>query len=253
MRRFVSAPLKRIGIFIENRETRAAMTSDAPKNKVVDISVGAPILLTESEHEAFQKTGVMPDGVASSVPVRDDGAEASRAPSDDAAITISPGSGSRTSEAKADPEELRVKGQQLAVVSFVAPPRSNHMALKVRGVFDDQKEAEEHARRLMKADPDFDICVISMYNWIVLPVPDDLMAEIEHKYVDERLQKIMTGYHEQKEKVKEYNLQRIREAKELGARGECGEPQPDAVPTEIKLLEGSATETTEGEKTPQTA
>jgi hypothetical protein len=55
-------------------------------------------------------------------------------------------------------------------------------------------EAANHAKRLQREDSTFDIYVVDMYKWLLIP-PDPLKIE-DVNYSNEKLQEIMTGYRE---------------------------------------------------------
>merc|ERR1712072_115718 len=50
-------------------------------------------------------------------------------------------------------------------------------------------EAASHAKRLQKEDATFDIYVVDMYKWLLIP-PDNLQIEDAH-YADEKLEELM--------------------------------------------------------------
>ncbi len=66
--------------------------------------------------------------------------------------------------------------------------------IKIRGAFATRDEAANHAKRLQKEDPTFDIYVVDMYKWLLIP-PDPTKIEDVH-YSNEKLEEIMTGYKE---------------------------------------------------------
>lgn len=92
---------------------------------------------------------------------------------------------------------LSVPGQVYACLSIVgpeAPQKSDKFGIKIRGCFATKDEAASHAKRLQKDDATFNIYVVDMYKWIMIP-PDDSKIEDVH-YQNERLEEIMTGYRE---------------------------------------------------------
>jgi len=89
-----------------------------------------------------------------------------------------------------------VPGQLFACLSIVGPDRpqrSDEFAIKIRGCFGGQDEAKRHAARLQKEDATFDVYVVDMFQWLVIPPKD---AEIETNYAEEKLQEMMTAYSE---------------------------------------------------------
>jgi hypothetical protein len=90
-----------------------------------------------------------------------------------------------------------VPGQLYACLSVVgpeAPQKNDKFGIKIRGAFATRDEAANHAKRLQKEDPIFDIYVVDMYKWLLIP-PDPTKIEDVH-YTNEKLQEIMSGYKE---------------------------------------------------------
>ena len=90
-----------------------------------------------------------------------------------------------------------VPGQIYACISLVGPdcPQKNDkFGLKIRGCFNTREEAANHAKRLQREDATFDIYVVDMYKWLLIP-PDRDSIEDTH-YNDEKLEEIMTKYRE---------------------------------------------------------
>lgn len=90
-----------------------------------------------------------------------------------------------------------VPGQVFACLSIVgpeAPQKTDKFGIKIRGAFATRDEAANHAKRLQKEDPTFDIYVVDMYKWLLIP-PDPMKIEDVH-YSNEKLEEIMVGYRE---------------------------------------------------------
>ena len=90
-----------------------------------------------------------------------------------------------------------VPGQVFACLSVVgpeAPQKNDKFGIKIRGAFATRDEAANHAKRLQKEDPTFDIYVVDMYKWLLIP-PDPTKIEDVH-YTNEKLEEIMSGYRE---------------------------------------------------------
>ena len=90
-----------------------------------------------------------------------------------------------------------VPGQIYACLSIVgpdAPQKNDKFGIKIRGAFANRDEAVNHAKRLQKEDPTFDIYVVDMYKWLLIP-PDSAKIEDVH-YTNEKLEEIMSGYKE---------------------------------------------------------
>ena len=90
-----------------------------------------------------------------------------------------------------------VPGQIYALISLVGPDcpqRGDKFGLKIRGVFNSREEASSHAKRLQREDATFDIYLVDMYKWLLIP-PDREQIEDVH-YQNEKLEEIMTKYKE---------------------------------------------------------
>src|SRR5210317_503029 len=90
-----------------------------------------------------------------------------------------------------------VPGQLFACLSIVgpeAPQKNDKFGIKIRGAFANRDEAAHHANRLQKEDPTFDIYVVDMYKWLLIP-PDPTAIDDVH-YTNEKLEEIMSGYKE---------------------------------------------------------
>jgi hypothetical protein len=90
-----------------------------------------------------------------------------------------------------------VPGQLFACLSVVgpeSPQKNDKFGIKIRGAFANRDEAGNHAKRLQKEDPTFDIYVVEMYKWLLIP-PDPSAIDDVH-YTNEKLEEIMVGYKE---------------------------------------------------------
>jgi len=90
-----------------------------------------------------------------------------------------------------------VPGQYFACISLVGPecPQKNDkFGLKIRGCFSTRDEASTHAKRLQREDATFDIYVVDMYKWLLIP-PDREQIDDVH-YNDAKLEEIMNKYRE---------------------------------------------------------
>lgn len=90
-----------------------------------------------------------------------------------------------------------VPGQVYACMSVVGPEcpqKSDNFGLKIYGCFATRDEAANHAKRLQKEDATFDIYVVDMYKWLLIP-PDRNQIDDVH-YTNEKLEEIMTKYRE---------------------------------------------------------
>lgn len=90
-----------------------------------------------------------------------------------------------------------VPGQLFALISLVGPdmPQKNEkFGLKIRGCFQSKDEAAAHAKRLQKEDGTFDIYVVDMYKWLLIPPDRDAIDDVH--YQEEKLEEIMAKYRE---------------------------------------------------------
>jgi hypothetical protein len=90
-----------------------------------------------------------------------------------------------------------VPGQLFACLSIVGPEcpqRTDKFGIKIRGAFSTRDEAEKHAKRLQKEDATFDIYVVDMYKWLLIP-PDRDQIENVH-YTNDKLEEIFSKYQE---------------------------------------------------------
>lgn len=90
-----------------------------------------------------------------------------------------------------------VPGQLFACMSVVgpeAPQKNDKFGVKIRGAFATRDEAANHAKRLQKEDSTFDIYVVDLYKWLLIP-PDPSKIEDSH-YTNAKLEELMTGYRE---------------------------------------------------------
>jgi len=90
-----------------------------------------------------------------------------------------------------------VPGQLYACLSVVgpeAPQKNDKFGIKIRGCFNTREEAANHAKRLQKEDATFDIYVVDMYKWLLIPPDVDKIDDVH--YTNEELEEIMSGYEE---------------------------------------------------------
>ena len=110
-----------------------------------------------------------------------------------------------------DKDTEKVSGQNYALISIVSPnggQKCENICLKIKGVFNSLEEANKHAEMLQKIDSTFDIYVVEMYSWLLMP-PDPKL--IEQKHVDSKLNEIIGGHRESQLKAKMYFEERKRE------------------------------------------
>ena len=105
-----------------------------------------------------------------------------------------------------------VPGQLYACLSVVgpeAPQKNDKFGIKIRGAFNSRDEAASHAKRLQKEDATFDIYVVDMYKWLLIP-PDPTKIEDVH-YTNEKLEELMSGYRENQAQAAQMFAERKRD------------------------------------------
>lgn len=110
-----------------------------------------------------------------------------------------------------------VPGQLYACLSVVGPecPQKNDkFGIKIRGAFNSREEAASHAKRLQKEDATFDIYVVDMYKWLLIP-PDPTSIDDVH-YTNEKLEELMSGYKENQQMAAKMFEERKRDMMETG-------------------------------------
>lgn len=123
-------------------------------------------------------------------------------------------------------DTYRVAGQNYGIISIVSPSSNQKyekIAIKFRGCFNTYEEAKEQAKKLHKMDNTFDIHVIELYSWIVVPPERDSLSEVH--YDNEVLDNIVSEHIKQQDIAKiefekykremlEYGRQHAKEAAE---------------------------------------
>ena len=117
-----------------------------------------------------------------------------------------------------------VPGQLYACLSVVgpeAPQKNDKFGIKIRGAFNSRDEAAAHAKRLQKEDATFDIYVVDMYKWLLIP-PDPSKIEDAH-YANEKLEELMSGYRENQKQAAQMFAERKRDMMENGSMMKPGD------------------------------
>ena len=128
-----------------------------------------------------------------------------------------------------------VPGQLFACLSVVGPEcpqKTDKFGIKIRGCFATNAEAASHAKRLQKEDATFDIYVVDMYKWLLIP-PDREQIEDTH-YADEKLEEMMVAYKDNQAQGRKLFEERKRDAmakpipgSEAGEAGAFSKPGDD--------------------------
>ncbi|MDR3543376.1 MAG: hypothetical protein P4L69_20805 [Desulfosporosinus sp.] len=127
----------------------------------------------------------------------------------------------------------KVDGQNFLVLSYATPDGTTRvrsprgMVLKFSGAFEDEDTAGGHAQDIRNEDPRFDVFVVEMYKWGMVPLPEDEKPFVTRKYADEMLTRIVAGLQnsmEQGKKEMEERKERDRAKAEEAMRRAKGDP-----------------------------
>lgn len=130
-----------------------------------------------------------------------------------------------------------VPGQIYACLSVVGPecPQKNDkFGIKIRGCFNTRGEAESHAKRLQKEDATFDIYVVDMYKWLLIPPDADKIDDVH--YTNDKLEELMQGYKENQAMAVKMFEERKRDMMDTGTNLKPGDEnskyynKPDEAP-----------------------
>lgn len=128
-------------------------------------------------------------------------------------------------------EDDVIPGQKWVCLSFVSPEgirNTNLRLLKVRGVFEEKKDADAYAKQLQEKDPLFDIFVGEVGKWLQFaPSTSDVP---DQQYAEKELQDLMEGYHEQQQKAKKMEAERKHEMLHKKNPDQKNPEQGDPVP-----------------------
>ena len=114
-----------------------------------------------------------------------------------------------------------VPGQLFACLSIIgpdSPQKHDKFGIKIRGCFNTREEAAQHAKRLQAEDGTFDIYVVDMYKWLLIP-PDNTHIDDVH-YSDNKLEEIMSGYRENQAAAAKMFEERKRDQMAVRTKGD---------------------------------
>lgn len=110
---------------------------------------------------------------------------------------------------------------RFALISFVTKNGKQRLdvddkiGLKIRGAFATKPEADAHIKRLLKTDNMFDVYLVDMYKWLLLPPEQDRIDDVQYqeKYLNDMLREYKESqmlakqhFQERKQKVMEDGL-----------------------------------------------
>ena len=100
-------------------------------------------------------------------------------------------------------DKIRVPSQNYALISIVSnnsTQKSEQTCVKIRGVFETLEEANNHAAKIVKLDCTFNILVVSMYEWLMVPPNMDKIKD--QQYMDEDLNGFISEYRKTQERAR---------------------------------------------------
>lgn len=115
-------------------------------------------------------------------------------------------------------DRLRIPGQNFAIINIVSPTstqKNDKCCVKIKGVFDTLESANARAKELHKEDSTFDMFVVSLYEWLM--IPPDMERITDQEYADEKLNTL----------ISEYKTQQKRENLEFETRKDALKSNPD--------------------------
>jgi hypothetical protein len=99
---------------------------------------------------------------------------------------------------------IRIPSQNYALVTIVSSQNTTQTGektiIKIRGVFETLEEANNHAARIVKHDSTFDILVVSMHEWLMIPPNMDKIKD--QQYMDEDLNGFISEYRKTQERAR---------------------------------------------------
>lgn len=125
---------------------------------------------------------------------------------------------------KRDPIEP-ANGMKFAVISYVSPlgvragkVKAERTYVKIRGAFATEDEARSWCDKLYEVDPDLDMFIVELFEWLQVPLTDAAYARLPKKYEDEKLNAIFEEQHRQSEQSRRELEERLRKAKRDAAK-----------------------------------
>lgn len=111
-------------------------------------------------------------------------------------------------------DSITITGQNYALISIVSE-QSNQKhpkcGIKIRGVFNTRDDAEVHAKKLQFVDKTFDVFLVEMYKWLL--VPPDIDKIDDQRHADEVLNNIVQEHKNEQLRAKQVYEERKDELK----------------------------------------
>lgn len=136
-------------------------------------------------------------------------------------------------------DSVTVPGQRFALLSIVGPDqpqKTDKWGIKIRGVFSTREEANAHVKRVIEADPLFDVFLVDMYRWLLIPPDRSQIEDVE--YQETYLNNLVRGHYENQRRAKQIFEERKQQIlmdgldKHLLPEERVQKPDADVTPTE---------------------
>jgi hypothetical protein len=135
-------------------------------------------------------------------------------------------------------EDAPINGQKYALISIVGPhltQKCDVWGLKVKGVSETLENAKNMCKRLIKADPEFDIFTVEVGKFFPLAVEPTQVADIE--YQNDQLNNMMKSYLENRQMANEQWLERKQKMMQDAIREGRSQEQADAPEHAVAILQ----------------
>lgn len=99
---------------------------------------------------------------------------------------------------------VTVPGQLFGLVSVVGPTanqKTDKWGLKIRGAFNTRQEAQEHVKRIMEVDGNFDVFLVDLYKWVLFPPDASIIEDVN--YQEKYLNDLVRGHYENQKRAKQ--------------------------------------------------
>lgn len=122
-----------------------------------------------------------------------------------------------------DEDIIHAGDLKYALISFVTEAEAGRqrlegapgkIALKIRGAFATKDEANAHIKRLMKTDGSFDVFLVELYKWLLIPPDVEKIQDVQ--YQEDFLSEMMKSYKEAQLNAKQHFEERKRMVLEKG-------------------------------------